>query len=216
LFVVTISSCVNSYSISNFLSAFIAKEYFTSKYIYEQSAVDPKPYSLIQMVNTEELLAFAQHDRTLIPKYNNTNALEEIEKRCESIADIGLIDNLIMDYNWKSNKAIIREGNTRLAYAKIHSIKYLPVKVITTDDDDNEGEFVNVIPQQRKKYILPSELGFSVLQPNIKLHPFFTNSLTQKIFNDLQQEGIVQLQNDSKEMIDEYNGIIQKLSQTCF
>ena len=195
------------YFISGELSATISKQHFSGQY-----HLSGQQCSLIQLVKTSELLAFREYDRAVVPKELGANAENEIEKKCGSIASIGLKHPLLLSYCHASKGAILTEGNHRLAWFDKHNIDYVPIQIVafsgsglnTNNNDENLSDYeesqdgselmdideytwpkVIEHPSKFNKNIVASDLGFSVLQPNKYKHPYFSTALEESVQLDV-------------------------------
>lgn len=80
---------------------------------------------VVEMVPTVEVKRFMEFDRTKYPGSDN-----RINELSESIRKEGVKEPLIIQYSLSSKKALLTEGNHRLAAAMREGIEELPVRVI--------------------------------------------------------------------------------------
>jgi len=184
----------HQFNISASLSSTITQTFMLQKFIYTPSSIEPIPYSTIQLVKTSELINFREYDRSSSPKIF---LLEE------SIKKFGFQDALILEYCKESNTCLLQEGNHRLAVAIKANIEFVPVRVVSTSSctPNSKAALCKSSPKlMQQKYVLPSDLNFSVYQPNTLFHPYFPEKW-EHTFQSLNKYNLKN--NDVDETVDE-------------
>jgi hypothetical protein len=130
---------------------------------------------IIELVDTKQLWNFKEVNRLLTPKGDTS-----LKFKCGSIMELGFFEPLTLSYDNESTSCLLEEGNSRLAYAYLNNIPFVPVKVVH-GSHHNEGH--KVLVPDKTKVLCPSNLGFDTIQ-NYPLHPY----LSVKLSNELKKQ----------------------------
>jgi hypothetical protein len=137
-----------------------------------------KQHQIIELVDTNQLWKYKEVDRIESPKGDC-----DLDSKCGSILDQGFFEPLLLTFDIKEKNCLLIEGNSRLAFAKMNKIPFVPVKVISAPNPKDSKS----IPLIKKfDTLCASSLGFKTIQ-SFPEHPYLSNELAS-VLNSLKFE----------------------------